>query len=179
MIKLYKMKTFKILFLFSAALIVCACNKISLTKEEAYELIEQHRKYPQIQSYQIYTKDAEDGRRVLDAGLEKDGLVQVERNHKTGENQKAIIRFTDKASELLLPPDKGQLSSVQKVKIAEEVLDSVVSVQVSEQQKTALVTFTTKYINVNPFSKLDKKDYSQIKKHEAKLSLTKDGWTVQ
>ncbi|MEH6308582.1 hypothetical protein RYH73_23220 [Olivibacter sp. CPCC 100613] len=162
-----------------AMFILSACNKISLTKEDAYKLIEQHKNYPQIQSYQIYTKDAEDGRRVLDVGLEKDGLVRVERHHKTGENQKAIIEFTDKASEFLLPPDKGQLNSVQKIKVAEEVLDSILSIQVNEKQKTAVVNYSSKYVHVNPFAKLDKKDYTQTKKHQANLTFTKDGWIVQ
>lgn len=171
------MKAFIILVL--AGITLMACNKITLTEKEAHQLIEQEKKYPQLQSYQIYTKDAEDGRRLLDAGLERDSLVKVERNHKTGENQKTLITFTDKAKEFLLPPDKGQLSSVQKVKIADEVIDSIVSIQIDEKQQIARITYTSKYVNVNPFSKLEKRDFGQTKKHQIKLVYSKEGWDLQ
>lgn len=171
------MKIFKTVILFG--LLLAACSRPSITKEEAFQLIATSKKYPQMLSYQIYTKDAEDGRRVVDAGLVKEGLVTVARDHKTGENQKPIIEFTEAGKEFLLPADKGQLSSVQKVKIAEEVIDSIVTMQLDKQQKTAFVAYTSKYINVNPFSRLDKKDYTQVKKQEATLVYAEGEWIVK
>ncbi|WP_134091739.1 hypothetical protein [Olivibacter sp. XZL3] len=160
-------------------LVLAACSRPSITEEEAFKLIAASKGYPQMLSYQVYTKDAEDGRLIMDAGLVKEGLATVARDHKTGENQKPIIEFTEAGKAFLLPADKGQLSSVQKVKIAEEVIDSIVAIQINEQQKTAVVTYTSKYTNVNPFSRLDKKDYTQVKKHEVTLLYTKDGWTLK
>jgi len=166
-----------LILLLTAYVLFSACAKKELTKEDAFTLLEKSGKYPQVLSYEIYTKDSEDGKKMLTAGLEKEGLVTVERNRKTGDNHAPIIQFTEKATQYLLEPDKGQLSSVQRVKIAEEVLDEIISFDLKDQS-TINITYTTKFINVNPFAKLDRRDFGEKKNYKTTIILTKEGWSL-
>ncbi|QNL48893.1 hypothetical protein H8S90_19355 [Olivibacter sp. SDN3] len=171
------MRSAKILFLIVIALF--SCNKNELTKDQALSLLEQSDRYPYVHSYQIYVKDSEDGKRVINAGLEKEGLVKVERNRKSGNNEGNVIEFTEAAKTYFLEPDKGQLSSVQRVKVAEEVLGEVTSLEIDEEGKSAKATYTTKFTGVTPFAKLEKKAFGEPRSHEVKFIKDKNGWRME
>lgn len=165
--------------LFVCIALISACSKKELSKEDALGLLQKKGNYPNTHSYQIYFKDSEDGRKMLDAGLEKEGLVKVQRNRKTGDNNGAVIEFTDLAKPHLLPPDKGQLSSVQKVKLADEVLDQIIQLTFNQNKDRAQAIYTTKFVSQTPFVKLEKKDFTKTKEHQAVFALTKEGWKLQ
>lgn len=171
------MRRIKLLFLVAITLI--SCNKKELTKDQALSLIEQQGRFPYIHSYQIYFKDSEDGKRAINAGLEKEGLVKVERNRKSGNNEGNVIEFTEAAKAYFMEPDKGQLSSVQRVKVAEEILEEVTSLEIGEEGKTAKATYTTKFIKVTPFAKLERKDFDEHRPHQVKFVQDKNGWRVE
>jgi len=156
-----------------------ACKNQTLDKEGVHNILEKSGKYPIIHSRNIYTKDSEDGRKLLDAGLEKDGLVSVERNRKAGDNHAPVIEFSADAKSFFLAPDKGQLSSVQKVKTAEEVLDEITALKTNEKGDVAAASYTTKFINITPFAKLEKNDFSAGKQYTVKLILTDKGWNLE
>jgi hypothetical protein len=168
-----------ILLLFMCVALVSGCSKKELNKEDALVLLQKKGNYPNTYTYEIYFKDSEDGRKMLDAGLEKDGLVRVQRNRKTGDNTGAVIEFTDLAKPYLLSPDKGQLSSVQKVKLADEVLNEIIDLTFNEQKDRAQAIYTTKFVGQTPFIKLEKKDFTKTKDRKAIFILTKEGWKLQ
>lgn len=159
--------------------LLSGCSKKELSKEDALVLLQKKGNYPRTHSYQIYFKDSEDGRKMIDAGIEKDGLVKVQRNRKTGDNNGSVIEFTDLAKPYFLPPDKGQLSSVQKVKIADEILDQVIELVFNKEKINAQATYTTKFVDQTPFAKLEKKDFTITKEHKAMFILSKEGWKLQ
>ena len=165
--------------LFMCVAIISGCSKKELSKKDALVLLQKKGNYPNTYTYEIYFKDSEDGRKMLDAGLEKEGLVKVQRNRKTGDNTGAVIEFTDLATPYLLPPDKGQLSSVQKIKLADEVLGQIIELTFNEQRDRAQVTYTTKFVGQTPFIKLENKDFTKTKERKAVFILTKEGWKLQ
>lgn len=169
----------KLILLMLALTSLAACKKQVLNKDEVRSLLEKSGKYPIIHSHNIYTKDSEDGRKLLDAGLEKDGLVSVERNRKAGDNHAPVIEFSAIAKSFFLAPDKGQLSSVQKVKTAEEILDEITALKTNEKGDIAAASYTTKYINVTPFAKLEKNDFNAGRQYTIKLKLTSKGWELE
>jgi len=152
---------------------------LDLEKDTVKKLLEQTGKYPHTHTYEIYFKDSEDGRRAVDAGLEKEGYVNVQRNRKSGDNTRPVITFTEKAKPYLLEPDKGQLSSVQKVSIAKEVLGEIVDLQVDKEKKQAKTIYTTQFTDISPFARLTKKDFTEKKRHEAVLVLDQGTWKIQ
>lgn len=159
--------------------LLSACKNQALQKEDALRLLKESGKYPLVHTYNIYTKDSEDGRKLLDAGLEKEGLVTVERNRKTGDNHAPVIEFTEKAKPYLLAPDKGQLSSVQKVQTAKEVVDEIIAMKMNKEKTVAAISYTTKFTEVTPFSVLDKFGFATKQNYQAKFLLTKQGWKLQ
>ena len=165
--------------LFMCVALISGCSKKELSKADAFVLLQKKGNYPNTYTYEIYFKDSEDGRKMLDVGLEKDGLVKVQRNRKTGDNTGAVIEFTDLAKPYLLPPDKGQLSSVQKVKLADEVLDQIIDLTFNEQKDRAQATYTTKFVGQTPFINLEKKYFTKTKERKAVFILTKKGWVLQ
>ncbi|GAA4787872.1 hypothetical protein GCM10023231_15020 [Olivibacter ginsenosidimutans] len=169
-------------YLSLTVLVLCllnACKDPELQKEEAFRLLKENGRFPLTHTYNIYTKDSEDGRKLIDAGLEKEGVVTVERNRKTGDNHAPIIEFTEKAKPYLLAPDKGQLSSVQKVMTGEEVLDEITALKMNPEKTAAAINYTTKFIRITPFAVLDKAKFDSKKNYQAKFVLTKQGWELQ
>jgi len=90
------MKLLTILFL---ALLIFGCaSEKTLSREEAFQKLQQDKSYPHEINFDIYCSDPEAAKKVLDAGLESAGLVIVQRNQKLGDVGKPLISFTDKAS---------------------------------------------------------------------------------
>lgn len=89
-----------------------------LSREEALQQIKKERNYPRVLDYDIYCGDPEQGRKVLDAGLESEGLVTVQRIQKLIDVGKPFIAFTAKAQPFLLATsekDKATSDTESKV----------------------------------------------------------------
>jgi len=65
------------------------------------------------------------------------------------------------------------------VKIADEELVAVTSIQTMEGGKQAVAAYTTAYKNISGFSALTKTDYNKPATHKAYFVLYDDGWRLQ
>lgn len=168
--------------LFTACIVLAACsNDIKeLSREEAMDLLKQETKYPKVVDYDIFCGDPEFAKKVLDAGLETQGLLTVQRTQKLGDAGKPIIQFSGKAQPYLLPtPEKDKSINVQKVKLAEEELKEITGIKMTEDGKSAVAEYTTAYKNVTPFSALVNTDFQKEDTHQATFALYDDGWRLE
>ena len=173
------MKKVTIIFLF--ATVIGACNsKKELSKEEASKIIKQDNKYPRVIDYEIYCSDPVYAKKVIDAGLEQQGLVTVQHNQQVKDVGKPLIEFTAKAKPYLLPTsEEDKKTDIQKVKIADEELVDVTNIQTIEDGKKAIAEYTTAYKNISGFSALIKSINNQSATHKAYFSLFDDGWKLE
>ena len=162
-------------------LILAGCNsKKELTREEAFRLIQQSKRYPNAIDYDLYCGDPKYAKKVIDAGLETQGFVTVQRTQKLNEVGSPLIHFTDKAKPYLLPtPPSDQSSNIQKVKLADEELLEVTGIQTETSGKEVVVEYTTAYKNLTPFSVLAATNFNQRPTHKANFTLYDDGWKLE
>jgi hypothetical protein len=76
------MKGLTIFILFFCLLTQGYRSKKELNHEEALSMIMQEKEYPLVIDYDIYSSDPAAAKKVLDAGLETEGLVTVKRTQK-------------------------------------------------------------------------------------------------
>jgi hypothetical protein len=161
-------------------LLIAGCTSKELSREEAFRLLQQQDQYPRIIDYDIYCSDPTYAKKAIDAGLEKEGLLIVQRTQKLADVGKPLIGFTEKAKPYLLAtPPRDKAADVQKVKVADADLVEVTAVQTENDGKSAVVEFTTAYKNRTPFSVLTTIDFSGKATRKARLSLFDDGWRLQ
>lgn len=168
------------LFAVCALLTACSDDNKELGRDEAMNLIKQQTSYPKVIDYDIFCGDPEFARKVLDAGLEEQGLLTVQRTQKFSEIGSPIIQLSAKAEPYLLPtPEKDKSINVQKVKLAEEQLKEVTGIKMMDDGKSAVAEYTTAYKNVTPFSSLVNTDFSKENTHQAYFALYDDGWRLE
>ncbi len=78
-------------------LIVSCTSKKVLSKEDAFQQIQKGKQFPKIIDYDLYCGDPQQAKKVLDAGLETDGLLKVQRTQKLSDVGRPLISLTDKA----------------------------------------------------------------------------------
>jgi uncharacterized protein YpmB len=167
--------------LWATSLLFQNCDsKKELSREEALSQIKQERKYPGVLDYEIYCGDPKYSKKVLDAGLESEGLVTVQQTQKLVDVGKPLIGFTPKAQAFLLPtppPDKSSL--IQKVKLADEDVVEVTNIRTNGSGNKAVVDYSTAFKNVTPFAKLTTVDFEKIKTNKAYFALGDQGWKLE
>jgi hypothetical protein len=172
-----------VLFAFFAVctlLTACSDDNKDLSREEAMNLLKQQTTYPKVVDYDIFCGDPAFAKKVLDAGLEAQGLLIVRRTQKLSDVGKPIIQLSPKAEPYLLPtPEKDKSINIQKVKLAEEQLKEVTGIKMMNDGKSAVAEYTTTYKNVTPFSSLVNTDFSKEDTHEAYFALYDDGWRLE
>lgn len=171
-----------LLTLFAALILISGCSddKRELSREEAMNLIKQEAKYPKVVDYDIFCDDPEFAKKVLDAGLETQGLLTVQRTQKLGDVVKPIIQLSGKAQPYLLPtPEKDKSINIQKVKLAEEELKEVTGIKMMEDGESAVAEYTTTFTNVTPLSELVNTDFKKENTRQATFSLYDDGWRLE
>lgn len=160
--------------------IISGCSSKELGREEASGIIKKEMQFPKVVDYDILCGDPVYARKVIDAGLEEQGLVTVQRTQKLQDIGKPLISFTDKAKPFLLPtPEKDKEFEIQKVKIADEEFVNVTGIQMSEGGKNAVAEYTTTYKNVSDFSTLINRDYNKPDTNKAYFTLYDDGWRLE
>ncbi len=160
--------------------LMAGCTSKELSREEASKIIKKEMKFPQVVDYDIYCSDPVFVRKVIDAGLEEEGFVIVERTQKLKDLGNPLISFTEKAKAHLLPtPEKDKKADIQKVKLADEDLVNVTSIKTSIGGKQAVAEYTTAFKNVSRFSSLTNKDYDHPDTHIAYFTLYDDGWRLE
>lgn len=175
------MKNLLFAFFFSWIILSgCSGGSKDLTKEEAMNLLKQETTYPRVVDYDLFCGDPEFARKVLDAGLETQGLLTVQRTRKLGDVGQPIIQLSGKAEPYLLPtPEEDKLINVQKVKLAEEELKEVTGIKMMEDGKRATAEYKTVYKTVTPFSALVKIDFKKGDTHQANFALYDDEWRLE
>lgn len=170
-----------ILNLCLGVLLLTSCsNSEKLDREVALKLLQDSKEYPKTISYNIFVSDPAFAKRVLEAGLEESGLVIVQRTRKLGDVGKPIISFTAKADPYLLPQSDQDISvGIQRVKIADQVLEEVTGVQMLNGNKSAIIEIRTSLEKITPFSGLSKLKLDKMKTQYIRLVLYDDGWRVQ
>ena len=161
-------------------LTACSNDNKDLSREEALNLLKQQTEYPKVVDYDLFCGDPAFAKKVLDAGLEIQGLLTVQRTQKLGDVGKPIIQLTGKAQPYLLPtPEKDKSINIQKVKLAEEQLKEVTGIKMTDNGKSAVAEYTTTYKNTTPFSSLVNTDFSKEDTHQAYFALYDDGWRLE
>jgi len=132
-------------------LLIAGCTTQELSREEAFRLLQQKEQYPKVIDYDIYCSDPKYAKKAIDAGLEKEGLVTVQRTQKLADVGKPLVQFTPKAQAYLLAtPPKDKAVDVQRVKVADADLVEVTGVKTENDGKNAVVEYTTVYKNITP-----------------------------
>jgi hypothetical protein len=172
----------KLLFtLILAGVILSGCNHApKLSKDEALQIINKELNYPRVIDYDIFCSDPAHAKNLLDAGLETNGMVIVQKTQKLKEIGKPLAQLTEKANPyLLFTSDKDKALDVQKVKVAdEEVKDLSINLD-GENKNVVWVEYTTVYKNITPFSVLMKRNLNEQVSHKVQFSLTDNGWILQ
>ena len=163
------------------SLIIAGCSsKNDLSREEAFRLIQQGKNYPKTIDYDLYCGDPKYAKQVIDAGLETQGVVAVQRTQKLGEAGNPLVHFTEKAKPYLLPTSTSdQSSNIQKVKVAEEDLVEVTGINTGTSGKDAVVEYKTAYKNLTPFSVLTATNFKQQATRKANFVLYDDSWKLE
>lgn len=169
-----------ILNLLTAAIFLISCNSgEKLDRETAFMLLQDNNVFPKAITYNIFTTDPNFAKRMIDAGLEDSGLLTVQRTQKLDDVGKPLISFTQKAEPYLIPQTKEDRDDkIQRVKIADEVLQEVTGIQVKDGGKQATVEFKTAFENITPFSVLSKSELDKEKTKKANFVLYDDGWRI-
>tara|TARA_R110002050_G_scaffold102384_1_gene210908 strand:+ start:627 stop:989 length:363 start_codon:yes stop_codon:yes gene_type:complete len=116
----------------------------------------------------------------VDAGLETNGLIVVQKTQKLKDAGKALVQFTEKANPYLLStPEKDKVLDIQKVKIADEEISEISISADGENSNTVWVEYSPVYKNITPFSVLIKKGLKDPVKRKVKLALSEDGWVLK
>ena len=161
-------------------LLLAGCASKELSREEALQMIQQKEQYPKVIDLDIYCSDPEFAKKAIDAGLEKEGLLIVQRTQKLSSIGKPLIQFTSKAQPYLLSTSAEEKAiDVQKVKVAEADILEVTDIKTENEGKNAVVEYTTAYKNVTPFSAMTTIKINDKATQKARFSLYGDGWRLE
>ena len=172
----------KLLFtLILAGVILSGCNPApKLSKDAALQIINKELKYPRVIDYDIFCSDPAHAKSLLDAGLETDGIVTVQKTQKLKDAGSPLVLFSQKAQQYLLPtPEKDKALDIQKVKIADEEINDFQIDPDPENKNTVWVEYTTIFKNVTPFSVLMKRNSNEQVRHKIQFSLTDNEWILK
>src|SRR5690606_34453868 len=130
-----------ILILSIAVILLTSCeSKEKLDRETALSILKEENTYPKPITEDIYIADPADAKRLLDTGLEDEGLITVQRTQSLNDVGEPLISFTEKAEEYLLPVDDMK---IQQIKIADEVIEEVTGIQMLDGENRAVVEYKT------------------------------------
>lgn len=159
---------------------IFSCNQSELSNQEAATIIRSEKGYPKVYEFEINTADPAVAKRLLDAGIETNGMVSIDRKQKLKDIGKPVIHFTEKAKPFLVEnPSGAHDANIQKVKIADVDLGEVTGISIENGGKTAIVNYTVQYRNISPFSKLVKRDLSNPESQQDIFVLYDSGWKLE
>lgn len=169
-----------LVLLFAASVVMIGCGTKQLDNPTAFEVIKKNSGYPLVIDKDIYCSDPENASKLQAVGLEKDGLITIQQTQKLSDAGKPLIQFTATAQPYLLAtPAKDKALGIQKVKLADEDIAEITSIEDDGSTKIKLVEYTTAYKNVSPFAALVNQGFTTLKKHKAYLSLHDGNWQIE
>jgi hypothetical protein len=169
------MKTVSVLGL--SLFFLVSCDQPKLEKQEAASAIRTEKNYPKVYEYEINMTDPASAKKLLDAGLENEGLITVDKSQKLKDAGQPIVHFTEKAQPYLIRIDK-KYDNVQVVKVADMDVGEITGIQMQDDGKSATVEYTVMYKNLTPFADLIQRDLSKPETKRASLSLFDSGWKL-
>lgn len=161
-----------------AIFFLASCNQLKLEKEEAASTIRAAKNYPKVYEYEINITDPASAKKLLDAGLETEGWVIVDKTQKLKDAGQPIVHFTEKAKPHLIRIEE-KYNNVQIVKVADMDLGDITGIQLQEDKKSAAVEYTVVYKNITPFAKLMKRNLSEKETQRAILAYFDTGWKFE
>lgn len=163
----------------SAFLLFLACTSNSLDKDTALKMLQEQNGYPKTIDAEIYIADPVSAKRLIDAGLEKDGYVNIAHTQKLMDVDKPMIAFTDKAKPYLIPQTEEDIkNNVQRVKVAEQIVEEVVNVKMEEDGNSAFVEYKSLLKDKTPFYEISRIDGKDENVTAIRFSLDVNGWTI-
>lgn len=136
----------------SVFLLFVACTSNSLDKDTALKMLQEQNGYPKTIDAEIYIADPVSAKRLIDAGLEKEGYVKIAHTQKLMDVGKPMVSFTEKAKPYLIPQTEEDIkNNVQRVKVADQIVDEVVNVKMEEDSTSALVEYKSLLKDKTPF----------------------------
>ena len=170
-----------VIILLSAGITLVDCTSSgNLNKEEALQILKKELNYPKVVDFDIYCSDPEYAKKLLDAGLEADGMVTVQKTQKLKNTGSPLVLFPEKAQSYLLPTqEKDKALDIQKVKIADEEINDIQINPDPENKNTVWVEYSTVFKNVTPFSVLLKKDLTKPVSNKVQFTRAEQGWVIQ
>ncbi|PSK90796.1 hypothetical protein [Taibaiella chishuiensis] len=166
-------------FALTAALLLSSCGNKSIDKATAEKLIVEQNSYPKPYDWEIFCGDVQEAKRLLDLGLEQDGLVIILKS-KSLVDSTPWVSFTDKGKAYLLPTkEEDRKYNRQNIKLADQEFGEITGiVEGGKDNKAAMVEYTLVYKNITPFSKVIKRDLSKPEKHKAYFVRYDTGWKL-
>jgi hypothetical protein len=163
------MKIFSVLGL--ALFCLTACHQNRLEKDEAASIIRSARNYPKAYEYEINMTDPASARRLIDAGLEEEGWVTVDKTQKLKDIGQPIVHFTDKAKPYLIRIDE-KYDNIQVVKVADMDLGEVTGIQQGKNLANNLKKIRNNK-KLSPFTYHDKGTLATIGRNKAVADIGK------
>lgn len=170
-----------IIALFISVLILSSCgSQEKLNRETALKILKENQGNSKVSTYSIFITDPTYAKRMIDAGLEDDGLLKVKRTQKLIEVGEPLIIFTEKSLPYLInQTEEDKADRIQRVKIADEVIDQVTGIQMLEGGNRAVVEYNVSFKNISPFSKLYKENLNNNEARKVDFILYDDGWRTK
>ena len=173
----------KITYLFPVcilAMLLTDCSSHELSRNTALGLIKKEFSYPKVYDWNIFTGDPEQAKKILDAGLEKQGYAVVQRTQRMADIGKPWVTLTEKSKEFWLPTkEEDKKVLIQKVRAGEEDIAAITSIKLIGKGKKAVVEYTTEFRNLTPFAVLAQLQATRVNTYKAYFSLTADGWRIE
>lgn len=142
----------KVFAIVGVFLLFTACTQKELDKETALKILQEQEGYPKTIDIEIYIADPAEAKRLIDAGLEKDGYVKIAHTQKLIDVGQPIITFTEKAKPYLIPQtEEDRKSNIQRVRVAEKVIDEILKVELANDGKSAVVEYKSLLTDNTPF----------------------------
>ncbi len=161
----------------AAVFFLSSCTQLKLDKDQAAAVIRTAREYPKALEHDVNMTDPASARKLLNAGLEEEGLVTIDKTQKIIDIGKPIVHFTEKAKPYLIRIDP-KYNNVEVVKVADVDVGEITGIKVLEDKKSATVEYTLIYKNITPFSSLLEQDLSKPQTKRVSLSLFDSGWKL-
>jgi len=173
------MKNMRKLSIFLSALFLFGCAKADLSQEEATRLIEKDNAYPRVATEIIFCGDVVQAKRILDLGLENEGLVNIIKTKQASQIAAPWVSFTEKAKPYLMAtPDEDLKYQRQHVRIGDMKFKGIIGVTTTEDGRTAKVVYNIVYSNLSPFAKIFKVDYKKPVKMTAYFANDGAKWRL-
>jgi hypothetical protein len=157
--------------------LITHCGKKQMDRDQAMQLLQKENVYPKIVDYRIFCGHTETAKKMVETGLDQQGLVRVQLNHTLADVGKPLVIFTEKAQAYLLPTsDTARSLDVQIVKLADEQLLEITDIQIDASGKKAIVGYVTLMENLTPFVALLQSPMEKTQTRQTQFTLTENGW---